>query len=80
MLTPWGAWDKLCPPRVDTAKRARVYAYVYGKGKKEYPESDGFWEPEPGKQSRRGNVRKRKTPAARITETGGRINKCGWPK
>jgi hypothetical protein len=30
---------------------ARVYAYVYGKVKKEYPESDGFWEPEPGKQS-----------------------------
>jgi hypothetical protein len=47
--------------------------------KKRYPEADGFWEPEPGKQSPRGNIRKRKTTGARITETGGRINKCGRP-
>jgi hypothetical protein len=26
-----------------------------------------------------GNIRKRKAPGAGITETGGRINKCGRP-
>jgi hypothetical protein len=64
----------------NSSVEARKSLYLcLSKRKKGYPEAGGFWGPEPCKQSRRGNIWKQKSPGARITETGDRINKCGRP-